>query len=920
MKTSKVFTAFCWFVLLAAYSLYGFANGQDPLATQDPLSTDIEFRSADIYSEGTRMSAELFLPKGAKDKLPTIVMSHGWGGTAESLRPDGIAFARAGFLVVTFDYRGWGKSDARLISKNQPELKDGKLIAEVVPVRGVVDPIDQTTDILNALNWVYGYEQCDASKIGIWGSSFSGGHVVYVAARDPRVKAFVSQVGSMDARWVITIPQLKDHTFQQGSARAQGVLGYPEPFKTFNNMTGEPVWEKLMQYAPIEDIDRCSDCAKLFIIAEKEELFDNKDHAILAYNRATGVKKLVSIPNIKHYGIYNEARQQAQEEAIAWFKEHLQTNDNHKVSVNPSKSLEIKHSTAGDWPMYNCTPAGWRFNADEKILGRHNAKQLELQWAFPSENSEETIGVIHATPSVVANEVYFGTATFPAFYKLNEDGSLAWVYRNQARKTPLPPTKGEPITAKLREAASDGGIFCSALVHDGSVYFSDVGGWMYCLDANSGKERWKVDSRDASFPGSHWNNILMGSPILADNKVIFTGGTLEQLFAGTKEYPGSVGRGFVVALDPTDGKVVWKHDVGPKPEKLDPPVVIEGSWGKYRFDYGPATSSVWSTPSYDPELNLIFFGTDVNTAPRQPTPDNPSLSTEDSCAIVAIEANTGIRKWNTQVNPGDTWTNSMRAYDPKTGLYKDCSIGDTPKIFSLDVDGVLTKVVGAGCKNGGFYILRANDGKLIANTPIYAGPPTEPPAKHDPRVLALPSSIGGLQSGCATDGKVIYTNGIDAIRLGTQEVPTAEGQFPTAGRVTASSVDLKRELWRHERPKIPEMGGEPGQPMYRNVGDIVGSGIAIGNGVAYFTAVGSGKLIALNTETGEMLKEIDLGPVFAGPALSRGRVYVGSGNTLWNPSEFECFFPKQYTGRLRCFGIKNQTSVTATDVSENKKS
>ena len=59
------------------------------------------------------------------------------------------------------------------------------------------------------------------------------------------------------------------------------------------------------------------------IIAEKEELFDNKEHAILAHERATGVKKLVTIKGIKHYGIYNEARDQAQKEALAWFDEHL---------------------------------------------------------------------------------------------------------------------------------------------------------------------------------------------------------------------------------------------------------------------------------------------------------------------------------------------------------------------------------------------------------------------------------------------------------------------------------------------------------------------------------------------------------------------------------------------------------------------
>jgi len=390
---------------------------------------------------------------------------------------------------------------------------------------------------------------------------------------------------------------------------------------------------------------------------------------------------------------------------------------------------------------------------------------------------------------------------------------------------------------------------------------------------------------------------------MAAGKVVFGGGTLEQMFAGTASYPGSTGRGFLVALDPKTGKVIWKYDVGRKPEKLDPPIVVEGSWGPNRFEYGPATSSVWSTPSYDPDSNTLFFGTDVNTAPRKPTPDNPALHTEDSCTIAAIDAATGKRKWSTQINPGDLWVGSMRAYDPKTGLYKDQSIGDTPKIFTIDVDGKATKVVGAGCKNGGFYVLRADDGKLVKHTPVYTGPPTDPPASHDPRVLALPSPMGGLQTGCATDGRTIFCNGIDSLRSGTQDSPFARRQVPTGGRVTATSIDLASERWRHERPKIPAMGGTPESPMYRDVGDVVGSGIAVGNGVVYFTAVGSGKLVALDAATGAVLKEIVLGPVWAGPSLSRGRVYVGGGNTLFSPNEYECFFPKQYTGSVRCFGL-----------------
>jgi dienelactone hydrolase len=210
-----------------------------------------------------------------------------------------------------------------ILAGAKPEKKDGKFLAEVKEIREVVDPIDQTTDILNAIHWAAGEKQCDPDRIGIWGSSYSGGHVVYVAARDPRVKAFVSQVGAMDSRWTIATPAARAQTFGQATARARGKIGYPPPGSRFMNMKGQPVWEKLMQYAPIEDIGRCKDCAKLFIIAANEELFDNREHAILAHERATGVKKLVTIPNIKHYGIYLEARERAEKEAIAWFDEHL---------------------------------------------------------------------------------------------------------------------------------------------------------------------------------------------------------------------------------------------------------------------------------------------------------------------------------------------------------------------------------------------------------------------------------------------------------------------------------------------------------------------------------------------------------------------------------------------------------------------
>ena len=288
---------------------------------------DVAFRTATILSEGTRMAAEVYAPKSpASEKLPTIVMAHGWGGVALNLRADAVAFARAGYLVVTFDYRGWGASDSRVILTQPQPARTGNLrfTAEVLEIREVVDPVDQTTDLMNAVNWVYGEPKCDRERIGLWGSSYSGGHVVYVAARDPRVKATVSQVPALDSRQVVLAGAERNKTFDEAAARAHGDLGYPPPgARVIGNLRGAPIREKLMQYAPVEDAARAPQCAMLFVLAENEELFDNKDHGMKAHDRATGPKKLVVIPKIKHYGIYLEARKQAQQLATDWYNEHL---------------------------------------------------------------------------------------------------------------------------------------------------------------------------------------------------------------------------------------------------------------------------------------------------------------------------------------------------------------------------------------------------------------------------------------------------------------------------------------------------------------------------------------------------------------------------------------------------------------------
>ena len=107
--------------------------------------------------------------------------------------------------------------------------------------------------------------------------------------------------------------------------------------------------------------------------------------------------------------------------------------------------------------------------------------------------------------------------------------------------------------------------------------------------------------------------------------------------------------------------------------------------------------------------------------------------------------------------------------------------------------------------------------------------------------------------------------------------------------------------------------------MYTDVGDPVASGIAVANGVVYFTTVASGKLVALDAATGKVLKEIDLGPVWSGPSVSRGRVYVGTGNTQFTPTDYEAYFPKKYTGVLYSFGLPGEDGGKSTGCRKGNK-
>ncbi len=138
------------------------------------MFSDIEFKSQNASCRG-----RLYKPSEAKTNGAGIVIAHGLCGTMDSgLFEYAEAFAKAGFHALVFDYRGFG-------------ISDGK-------PRQLVSVPKQRADWKAAISFLRSNDGVDADRIGLWGISFSGGHVIHLSHIDARIRAVVSQVPAID--------------------------------------------------------------------------------------------------------------------------------------------------------------------------------------------------------------------------------------------------------------------------------------------------------------------------------------------------------------------------------------------------------------------------------------------------------------------------------------------------------------------------------------------------------------------------------------------------------------------------------------------------------------------------------------------------------------------------------------------------
>ena len=286
-----------------------------------------------FYSEGVKLDGDLFLPADLKqgEVRAGVVLCHGYTGVKDLYLPDNAAVLNeAGYVVLTFDYKGWGKSEG---------------------ARSRLAPFSRMADVLAAVTFLGIQGEVDKTRIGIYGTSYGCATVVYAAAIDERVKCTVGVIGmghgrrwmrsvrrpdewvdllersendrekavvtgesEMVAREVVLLPDR-----QSAALAAAARAGNP-------NAVGKiplEFVEETLQFHPEWVVDKISPRPLLLIAAGDDRLVPPEDCQAL-FNKALEPKKMVTVPGYGHYEMYvKPAFDAVMDETVAWFGEHM---------------------------------------------------------------------------------------------------------------------------------------------------------------------------------------------------------------------------------------------------------------------------------------------------------------------------------------------------------------------------------------------------------------------------------------------------------------------------------------------------------------------------------------------------------------------------------------------------------------------
>lgn len=471
----------------------------------------------------------------------------------------------------------------------------------------------------------------------------------------------------------------------------------------------------------------------------------------------------------------------------------------------------LKKPEDGDWLMVRRTYDGWGYSPLEQITTR-NVEKLQPVWEFAT---GVTSG--HEAPPMVNNGVLF--AATPNNQVLAVDvrtGKLLWRYRRPA-----------PEGSSVPHQTSRG-----VALYGDKVFFATGEAILVAIDAKTGKEAWstKVEENKNGY-------YITMAPLVADGKVVVGASGGERGI-----------RGFVAAFDPESGKELWRVFTIPAPGEPGSETWPKGDQWKN------GGGSVWVTPNYDPEANLLFVGTG-NGGPwmgdKRPGDDLYTSST------IAVDAGTGKIKGYHQYDPNESWdwdeVSPPILVDYKRGsrTYKGLiDVGRDGYLWFLErSSGKIGFVDGKPFVHQNVYKSidpetgrpevdpdrKPGTGKKADFCPSLWGGKNWPPIAFSPktRMIYIPANENICGESTGTDVSYTPGRGYTGASTRTYLLPNADH----IGEVQAWDVDTGKKVWTHMYPNSMNWG-----PMLATAGGLVFSG---GTNDRYFHAFDArtGKLL-----------------------------------------------------------------------------
>jgi outer membrane protein assembly factor BamB len=537
-----------------------------------------------------------------------------------------------------------------------------------------------------------------------------------------------------------------------------------------------------------------------------------------------------------------------------------------------------------NWWMYHGDPAHGGVATGSRI-DSGNAHQLQLL------HDIDVPGPVLSVPAIVDGFVYVGLAN-----SQTAEGA------NGGQFLKIKAASGETV-AKFEwsidpvEGDSHGfmGMGCTPAVYKDSkqVFFTAFNGKLYCLNDDDLTLQWVTDLRHADPahnqpvtnvspagpPAAGWSSPVVAPDIL--NGCVYVG-------IGEGENPGLFG--FVFCLDMSTGNVVWVYSVCqfaegvPSQVNVLPPAVVKGNLPPH-FSVGPINPpirgcSVWSSIAYDDQLGRIFCTT------GNPVPDSALPSKGFSNGILALDATSGDFRGFFQAPP----ESSYRDTDV------DVDFGGSPVLFTVNGRRLLT----AGCKNGGLFVLDAasmkllkwrqllpyyNDGREIPTVDPHVGPNDQ---RMDPTVPNRMSDSEDQENYSGTySTPAIYSDlGRIFIGIGGNNYHNVQAgiDYATTPFLRALDWETLADAWEMD-DSDPRLYVQPQPPMYRTPGESGLSSPAVANDVV-FCSTSKVAVYAFHAYTGKMLWHDQLGEQTGGfnggygyclgPAVSGDYIVAGA--------------------------------------------